>query len=196
MGSGGSKAKQAPAGDGTNDENADPATSAGGKNGPGPGNSPEAPEPPSVSDVLNRRKPKKLGMLDALGGPGAKPDDDSVGPNGPKKASLDGPDTVQSTRKNEDGKFEMTYRTGGRYIGAIHDRTRQGDGTMEYQDGDTYIGQWEKDTKQGQGRMEYKNGNVYTGTWNKGEPNGEGVMEFDDGKRYEGDFSDGWCTGT
>ncbi len=82
---------------------------------------------------------------------------------------------------------------GDKYIGAIKDGFRSGNGVMFYRDGKVYDGAWLMNARSGYGEQTWPDGSKYTtykGAWANDLPNGKGTMVFTSGQVYSGMFKD------
>lgn len=93
----------------------------------------------------------------------------------------------QFANDNFNGKGEVKYTNGDKYVGQFANGTKHGKGDYTWKNGEKFSGDWLDDVISGEGVFIFSNGDKYDGQWMNGKKEGHGVMKFDN-KEYDGDW--------
>ncbi len=93
------------------------------------------------------------------------------------------------------GRGEMLFENGGRYVGQFREGRIHGHGTIVFPDGGKYTGQFLNGEINGRGVMTFSDGSRYTGQFRDGVLCGQGSLSFPDGSFYKGQFDNGTYNG-
>ena len=92
---------------------------------------------------------------------------------------------IRTTRKERRNKFQIVYKNGEMYQGAVKNQKKHGLGVYRFKNGDVYRGQYKNGEKHGEGVYQYKDGAKYQGPYVDGKRNGKGIYITPSGKKIE-----------